>query len=250
MSGEIQRITFTVDADDYKKMNEAAKKALGDKSFSCQFNPESYSTSYAAKMSPRPGVIQNSDKKVEGIDPKLDYEGAEKSKEIELELTFDTTQKWHGDTSYQVGDDVEKAFVGKFLALMEPMGDASQEQPRPPRFTVTWGSSNFGKRNDKPEPYFLRCIDIDYLLFDSSGTALRATVKLTLTRELEMEKGQNPTTRSIARKLWVVEAGQTLDWIAHQEYGDSNYWRYIAQINNLANPRKLRPGQILNVPPL
>jgi len=66
----------------------------------------------------------------------------------------------------------------------------------------------------------------------------------------EQKKAQNPTTRTEARKIWVVHEGQTLDWIAYQEYGDPAYWRHIAETNNLANPMDLRPGQALKLTPL
>ncbi len=48
----------------------------------------------------------------------------------------------------------------------------------------------------------------------------------------------------------MVHEGQTLDWIAYQEYGDPAYWRHIAETNDLANPKDLRPGQVLKLTPL
>jgi nucleoid-associated protein YgaU len=47
-----------------------------------------------------------------------------------------------------------------------------------------------------------------------------------------------------------VSEGQTLAWIAYQEYGDSGYWRHIAETNDLADPLDLRPGQVLKLVPL
>jgi nucleoid-associated protein YgaU len=50
--------------------------------------------------------------------------------------------------------------------------------------------------------------------------------------------------------VWVVVEGQTLDWIAYQEYGSAAHWRHIADTNDLDDPRQLRSGQILNLVPL
>jgi nucleoid-associated protein YgaU len=47
----------------------------------------------------------------------------------------------------------------------------------------------------------------------------------------------------------VVE-GQTLDWIAYQEYGSPAAWRHIAETNSLDDPMNLTPGQILKLTPL
>ena len=47
--------------------------------------------------------------------------------------------------------------------------------------------------------------------------------------------------------VYVVKPGDTLDWIAHGELGDSALWRHIADDNNLDDPNDLRPGQVLGI---
>ena len=47
----------------------------------------------------------------------------------------------------------------------------------------------------------------------------------------------------------MVKQGDTIDWIAFEEYGDSSMWRLIAETNDLDNPKVLRPGQILSIAP-
>jgi nucleoid-associated protein YgaU len=92
-----------------------------------------------------------------------------------------------------------------------------------------------------------------YTLFRDDGTPVRATVDLNLLQgELKDEKRpQNPTTvgRSGYRQ-WIVSEGDTIDWIAFTEYGDASKWRYIADINNLDEPDRLRPGRALAIAPL
>jgi len=48
----------------------------------------------------------------------------------------------------------------------------------------------------------------------------------------------------------VVGAGETIDWIAFQEYGDPAEWRHIATTNNLLNAKDLTPGSVLKITPL
>jgi len=87
-------------------------------------------------------------------------------------------------------------------------------------------------------------------MFKADGTPLRAKVNVTFLRVPEKPARQNPTSQSEPRKIWVVHEGETLDWIAYEEYGDPAYWRHIADTNDLINPKDLRPGQILKLVPL
>ncbi len=46
-------------------------------------------------------------------------------------------------------------------------------------------------------------------------------------------------------KVFIVKLGDTIDSIAAREYGDPKTWRFIADTNNLDDPKDLRPGQAL-----
>src|SRR6266498_2257597 len=60
---------------------------------------------------------------------------------------------------------------------------------------------------------------------------------------------QNPTSGGVGgERVWRVNAGDTLAWIAYQEYGDSTLWRPIADANRLTNVRRLTPGTMLVIP--
>jgi nucleoid-associated protein YgaU len=82
---------------------------------------------------------------------------------------------------------------------------------------------------------------------------VRATLNVTFQ---EAEKSgkyplQNPTTGgNPGYKARIVKEGDTLDWIAHEEYGDAAMWRFIADTNNINNPKILKPGQTLSIAPL
>jgi hypothetical protein len=88
-----------------------------------------------------------------------------------------------------------------------------------------------------------------FTMFKRDGTPLRAELTITLQQVADKPAGQNPTSRSEARKIWIVEEGQRLDWIAYQEYHDSDQWRYIAETNHLDSP-EVYPGQVLKLIPL
>jgi nucleoid-associated protein YgaU len=50
--------------------------------------------------------------------------------------------------------------------------------------------------------------------------------------------------------VWTVTEGDSLWSIAAAEYGDPRWWRVVARANDVVNPRTLRPGTELVVPPL
>ncbi len=117
---------------------------------------------------------------------------------------------------------------------------------QPPIVMFIWGLTT-------SEMSYIEDLDYEYTMFSPSGKPLRAEVELSL-KQVDVEWMNllpiNPTSRSEARKTWIVTEGQTLDWIAYQEYGDPAYWRHIAKTNNLMNPMELRSGQILKLTPL
>src|SRR5262249_62096834 len=93
-----------------------------------------------------------------------------------------------------------------------------------------------------------------FTLFLSSGLPVRATLTIGL-QEVPKDaaknksKGQNPTSRAAgARRVHVVQPGDTIDLIASTELGDPNAWRRLAEANALDDPRRLRAGQPLLIP--
>lgn len=49
-------------------------------------------------------------------------------------------------------------------------------------------------------------------------------------------------------KVHVVKAGETLSRIAADELGNANRWKEIASLNNIRDPRAIKPGQRLRLP--
>jgi hypothetical protein len=115
-------------------------------------------------------------------------------------------------------------------------------KPRPPMVVFAWG----GFRSFSA---VVTNMTQTFTLFLADGTPVRAKVAISIKEAPLPQSGQNPTSRAAgARRSRMVQLGDTLDWIATEELGDPNAWRLIAEINDLEDPRRLRPGQILLIP--
>jgi hypothetical protein len=199
------------------------------KKITCHFNPDSFSIGRTIEWKPTTTIG--------GDVSKLEFGGGKAHELGPVELVFDTT-----DTGTDVREEYKVLIED--LAQIDP-DTVSQKTGKghPPKCKFHWGSFlSFTAVITK--------VDQTFTMFKPDGTPLRAKVKVTFLEVPESLQPQNPTSRSEARKVWVVEEGQTLDWIAYQEYGDSAHWRHIADTNNLANPMDLRPGQRLKLVPL
>ena len=82
-------------------------------------------------------------------------------------------------------------------------------------------------------------------------TPVRATVTVTFQQIKDQTQlaAQNPTSGGVGGdRLWTVVEGDTLAWIAYKEYGDTDHWRAIADLNHLTDVRALKPGTVLVLP--
>jgi len=171
---------------------------------------------------------------------RLRYSGAN-SGVLKVDLFFDTT-----DT----GADVS-AHTGKIVDLMEvdpnlPGSDESKHSMRPPYVTFHWGDLHSFKA-------VIAQLELTFTYFSSTGTPLRAMMRLVL-RQYEESQAfgkQNPTSGTPRpHRVHRVLAGETLDRISAQYYGDSTRWRMLATANAIADPLALRPGSMLTIPRL
>ena len=197
------------------------------KKVACQFNPKDFSITR---------VIKYITRKSTGSDvPTREFAGGE-AQNLTVRLLFDSTDD---------GSDVRNKYKSLLEMAMidETKKDTTTNLGEPPLCMFQWGSFLSYKG-------VITQISQNFTLFKTDGTPLRASVDVTFSETGEQTKKQNPTTRTEARKIWVVHEGQTLDWIAYQEYGDPAYWRHIADTNELDNPMDLRPGQVLKLTPL
>jgi nucleoid-associated protein YgaU len=170
---------------------------------------------------------------------------------LTVELFFDTTDHGMGADARSVTEETDKIYT---LARVEPNGHA------PPRVRFTWGDTIPGGHLRFPVAAqgrhsfegVVESVKHKFTLFSPLGVPLRATVSLTLRefaplhRQLEQLNLASPD-RTHAH---VLEAGQTLDRVAHRYYLRAGDWRPIARENGIRDPRRLDPGVVLRVPAL
>jgi len=197
------------------------------KSVTCHFNPDTFSMDRTISWKPNEAI---------GGDASTLYFGGGQASDLTMTFLFDTT-----DTGKDVRDTYQTLID---LSKVDPnKKNAKTGKGEPSLCRFEWGRFlTFTAA--------ITQLSQTFTMFKADGTPLRAEVKVTFKQVEEASRPQNPTTRTESRKVWVVLEGQTLDWIAYQEYGDSAYWRHIAETNNLANPLDLRPGQVLKLVPL
>lgn len=152
---------------------------------------------------------------------------------------FDTTLPKSGSGKGS-GDDV-RDYTDKLVKLLQIDTDLKT----PPICRFEWGNFVSFK-------VYVTKVDLNFDLFSPKGVPLRAYADINFRQATDdsVLARQNPTSGSYARKIWTVLEGETLDWIAYQEYGDANAWRHIAEVNGLNDPMNLRPGQLLKLTPL
>jgi nucleoid-associated protein YgaU len=91
-----------------------------------------------------------------------------------------------------------------------------------------------------------------FTLFNEEGKIQRARIVLKLKNHTppdEQTHAQDPHSPD-RTKTRPVKAGERLDMIAAEEYGDPSFWPVLARANGIARPRVLTPGLLLLVPPL
>jgi hypothetical protein len=192
-----------------------------------QFNPENLSLAKMNDWSYRHDIGSNV--------PKVMFSGG-LAGSLSVKLLFDST-----DT----GDDVRDLYKKLLkMSMVKPSGN-KDGGGTPNQVLVQWGAfMSFIA--------VIQSVTQEFSLFKEDGTPLRAEVGVRFRQAWDDSRkgGTNPTSRSEARRTWIVEHGQRLDWIAYKLYGTTSAWRHIADTNDLEDPTQLRPGQILKIVPL
>ena len=200
---------------------------LGTVSINCMFNPYEYSVSKSNTFEEKPG---------NGSDvPQVEFKKAG-AQTLKLQLFFDT---------YQTGEDVSLT-TNKLWRLMEAKTNeqAAEDTKQSPPFVVfLWGVFRFVS--------VITSMTQKFTLFKMDGTPVRATADITFTQysDLNDYPNQNPTSGGgPIQRVRQVTAGDRLDTIAADIYGDSSKWRLIAEYNNINDPLALKPGTYLGIP--
>jgi nucleoid-associated protein YgaU len=164
-----------------------------------------------------------------------EFTGAEPCK-LTLEMFFDASGKQDGS--------VVKAVEELFACTVPTEESAGQKKPSPPLVVLHWGAiASF--------PAFVTSVSAKYTVFASNGTPIRATCSVGMEEMPGAERPQNPTSGALsARRSHQLVEGDSLASLAYREYGDPALWRLLAEVNDIDDPARLRPGTTLVVPAL
>jgi hypothetical protein len=203
----------------------------------CQFNPSSLTITKENQWSGEKSPSFNA--------PYLQFGGGD-SATYSLTLYFDSYSS--NDTRNETGEPVDvREYTNQLLRLM--MRGAGYSMflvpfSSPPSVTFVWGKIILFSA-------VLEKADITYTMFAPDGTPIRAKADVTFKQNDfwdDILPFQNPSSRTDARKTRIINSRQRLDQIAFEEYGDSRYWRLLADANQIDDPLSLYDGQLLVIP--
>lgn len=154
-----------------------------------------------------------------------------------FDLIFDTTAD---------GANVQKVWVEQLLALTNAsvtpaQGEAAElSKKRPPALTFHWGTFSM--------KCVIESVNVTYLMFSSSGTAVRARCSVKLKQWIVEDFAGSGTSARVSDakiKLVDVKGGQTLTQVAAAAGSDT---RTVAKANGITNPMADLTGQVLSIP--
>ena len=199
------------------------------------FNPTEYSISKSNKW-------ENKANKSGNV-PKWEFGGGD-PRQMTIELFFDSYMPRPGVSADDVRSKTNMLF--KFMMIDTALKGAKSKMGQPPACRLVWGKDS----KYHFDCYIMSCA-VRYTMFNQDGVPIRATATLTLKETADPDDlgGTNPTSRGEpGRKIYVVNEGDRLDWIAYREYNDASEWRRIAEANHITNPLALQPGMTLVIP--
>ncbi|MDQ1255029.1 MAG: hypothetical protein QG646_4308 [Euryarchaeota archaeon] len=151
---------------------------------------------------------------------------------VSMEVFYDT---------YEEGEDVRD-----YSSQLSDLLKIDTDLHAPPPLSFIWGMPSA-----EPFTCVLEKVSTKYTMFLSDGIPVRARLNITLK---EFKTALN--TREQAKqspdktKTYVTKRGDSLWLIASEKYGDPSMWRPIADKNKIKNPRFIKPGIELLIPPL
>jgi hypothetical protein len=201
-------------------------KPEGPQELECMFNPTEYRISQGAeahrtKSPTKPG-------------------GASQYKwtsplTLSMQLFFDDFASAKGDVTPK---------ITTLLGWQRPTEKSLKTSPAPPLVSFKWGNKQLDDFKG-----LITQLNITYTVFRRDGTPVQAKVDITITGDVELKKGSNPTSHAIdMRRVHTTVEGDTLQSVAYQELGKAEYWRALAELNGIDDPLRLRPGRALLIP--
>jgi len=201
-----------------------------------QFNPTELSITTGANYAeiPIPGLAQ----------PLLQFIRGE-TRTLTCELFFDGSTEYATVTRISSPDQLSERDPTHPLSILRRFAEIDSDLHAPPLLSFTW-STNIVFQG------VITQLQERFVLFGDNGELLRARVNLTAksyvpaAAQVQEIKPASPDRF----KTRVVKLGDRIESIAAEQYGDAKKWPVIAAYNNLARPRVLQVGMVLQIPPL
>jgi len=195
-------------------------------------------------------AVTNADINIPGLDTPLLQFVRGNAEKLTLDLFFDTTDSGMGPTATSVTTLTDLIYG---LIKIDPDGHA------PPVCSFLWNPEfpgvdvqNIGNQLRNEFQCIVESVRQKFTFFSPTGIPLRATLTVTLReyKTLEQQLFELNLNSPNRTQSWIVQSGDTLSSIAGKLYQDPTQWRYIANFNNIEDPRRLQPGTFLTVPPI
>ena len=200
------------------------KDKVGDP-FEIMFNPEKYDEHY---------IIEYKEDQAQGTSANASKFSKIKPKEFVFDFLIDGTGT--AAPVKNVDDEIKKFFKVVY--------EYNGEQHRPNLCKIHWGRLLI-KCN-------LKSCSISYTLFNSEGYPLRARIKAAFAEvisdklRVRKQRDNSPDMTHIRQ----VKEGDNLVLMSYRIYGNIRYYPLVARYNNLDQFQVLKPGVIINFPPL
>lgn len=207
------------------------------KTVTVQFNPATLRVSYSNQ-------VQTND---QSDSSSTQYVGKGSSK-MALELIFDVSMPLGEDGQTPPSSDVRK-ITEEVAFFMTPKPDESNtDRYIPPGVRFVWGTFMFEG--------IAESMDETLELWSEDGIPLRATVSMNLSQQgvvfgwnpnaTPSPPGANGGQAAGTTPLQAARAGDSVQGLAARS-GKAGDWKLIASANGIENPRRLQPGQLLNI---
>ena len=174
----------------------------------------------------------------QGTNPK--YVGTN-NESIKLDFILDGTGTVEGYT-----ESLRKQSVAEQIDIFLNTVYFVEPKIHKPKFLkISWGKSFIFD-------CILNSLDINYTLFNSDGTPLRAKLNASFNSYIEPEKRVLTQDFESADLTHVrqVTAGDKLTLMTYDIYGDASFYTQVASVNNLTSFRNLEIGNDLIFPPI
>lgn len=151
---------------------------------------------------------------------------------LSMQLFFDDFASAKGDVTPK---------INKLFSWQKPI----PPDTAPPLLKLDWGTN-------KALAEFqgvITSLNVSYTVFNMGGTPIQAKADITLEGAANLRAGTNPTSHARdMRRVHVVVEGELIASVATAELGQPGFWRAIAEINDIDDPLRIRPGDGLLIP--